>query len=431
MKKISKIKFFLIFFCIIALVPFISFETVTNSQDYSPIYKGNLRLSAGTWGSVINKSIIGAPTDIFIEDVNNDGLNEIITNNENDNNITILLWNAPSSDWDVIYLDAEGFIQRFFVGDANNDGFNDIVIPDNRIFLWNDTSSDWDGAIFKSAGGAFPYDISIGDANADGYNDILTSVANAFSIMAWNDSSGDWDTPIIHPTGGEPEEIYLGDANNDGFNDIISTSVYVIDFNITVDVWNNNLKDWDTQFILNAGDNLFDVVVEDVNNDGKNDIIACNGFQDTLSILLWNDTASYWNDRITLSIGDTPIYPDETPIDVIVEDVNNDNLNDIVCANFDSDTVSIFLWNDVVGNWENEITIYVEDEPFGIYIGDANNDGYNDIATANYNSASVSIILWHENPTVIPGYEIYFFLMVISIISIISIINFKRKSNKI
>ena len=435
MQKRSKLKVFLLMLGIIAIIPCFSFESLDSNQINRPISEENLNLSSGTWDPVINKLIIGTPHHIFIEDVNNDGLDDIIATCSNHDNISILLWNTTSRDWDAIYKEVGENPSYFFVGDANNDGFNDIAVSNVltvniTILLWNETISDWDDQIKKPVGWS-PYDIFIGDVNADGYNDILTSIDNAFSILFWNESSGVWDAPIVKPAGGFPEEVYLGDANNDGYNDIISINEFEFDCNVTVDPWNDVLKDWDPQIILNAGEDFTDAFVEDVNNDGKNDIVVCNSFHDIVSILLWNDTISNWNDRITIKVGDTPL-PNDSPLGVYVEDVNNDNLNDIVTANYEANTVSIFLWNNAIGDWEDEITKNVGTGPISIFVGDANNDGYNDIVTANYDSNYISILLWHEeSASIIPGYDIFFLLIIIGAISAISIKKLKRNSNKI
>ncbi|MFX1296486.1 MAG: FG-GAP-like repeat-containing protein [Promethearchaeota archaeon] len=317
----------------------------------------------------MRKSVGGEPQNVFVADANNDGYNDMVTANLGTNDLSILLWNSTSGDWDSeMRKSVGGEPQNVFVADANNDGYNDMVTTnlgtnDLSILLWNSTSGSWDSEIRKSAGDFCAY-VCVGDVNNDGYNDIVTAnpdsvwptlIRGKVSILLWNSVLGDWDSEIQKIVGVLPRSVFIGDANNDGYNDIVTANA-----------------------------------------------MPRAGIWADVSILLWNSASGDWDSQIREVRG---LFPSS----VFIEDANNDGYNDIVTANPGSNDVSILLWNSTLGDWESEIRKSVGSGPQNVFVADANNDGYNDIVTANYGNY-VSILLWNSPPFIIinepPQYEI-------------------------
>ncbi len=302
------------------------------------------------WKIEMKKSPIGTPTAVSIADANNDGHNEIVTSNGNPYRASMLLWNSTSKDWDaeitVPYVYTVGS-NRICVGDTNNDGENDIVVSDSdaasphiEIILWNTTSMNWDPPIlrFFTPTGP-PHDVFIGDTNNDGQNDIVVSngLDHFVSILLWNRTSENWTTPITRAVN-QPDHIYIADANNDGQNDIVAVSDVIN--KISILLWNTSRGesgDWDEPILKSVTDNSRNVHVDDMNNDGQNDIVVTNINAKTISIFLWNISSRDWDEPIIKSVGTGPIF-------VTVGDVSNDGQNDIVVSNYDDDTISILLW---------------------------------------------------------------------------------------
>ncbi|MFX1467759.1 MAG: FG-GAP-like repeat-containing protein [Promethearchaeota archaeon] len=368
---------------------------------------------SGNWDTSITKPVGRFPHSVFVGDANNDGYNDIVTANQDDDDISIYLWNAGSNDWDEQirrpvkpgggFPPPIGFWPvEVSVNDANNDGYNDIITlnfwsNDVSILLWNIDSSDWDPPIIKSVGKG-PYGLFIGDANNDGYNDIVTSNRdnNDISIYLWNVGSNEWDPQIRTSAGDDPERVFIGDANNDGYNDIVATN-FGKDY-VSIILWNSASSNWDPRFTRKIGSNPMGVFIEDANNDGYNDIIATIVGEDKISILPWNAGSPDWDTLITKPVG-------RFPHSVFVGDANNDGYNDIVTANQDDDDVSIYLWNAGSNDWDEQIRRPVKPgggfpPPIGFWpvevsVNDANNDGYNDIITLNFWSNDVSILLWN------------------------------------
>jgi hypothetical protein len=97
----------------------------------------------------------------------------------------------------------------------------------------------------------------------------------------------------------------------------------------------------------------------------------------------------------TLGVGNDPAA-------VAVGDFNGDRVRDLVVANRDSNTVSVFLGNRG-GTFQTPVNYAVGSLPHSVVVGDFNRDGITDIAVANaggwFTPGSVSVLLGNGNGT--------------------------------
>ena len=365
-------------------------------------------------------------------------MNDIATANYNYDNVSILLWNATSSNWDPQITKSVGDApQSVFIGDANNDGHNDIVtanlddntvsillgVPPTAPILYNILPNpDYDGIIelnwsvvvgaskyyvyrstlkITSVDGLTPI-VTVSDSN---YIDTITTDGIYYYVVVAGNSiknssisnrdcvtvaipigTSDWVEQIPRSVGDYPRSVFIGDANNDGHNDIVTANY--ISFDVSILLWNDYYRDWDPPITRSVGGSPVSVFIGDANNDGYNDIVTANTGHENVSILLWNATSGNWDPQITRSVA-------ASPRSVFIGDANNDGYNDIVTANLGSVNISILLWNVTIDNWDAQITRSVGAGPRSVFIGDANNDEYNDIVVANTNGNNISILLWN------------------------------------
>lgn len=127
------------------------------------------------------------------------------------------------------------------------------------------------------------------------------------------------------------------------------------------------------------------IYVGDANNDNSppvfNEIVTANYFTNTVSVLWYNKNTNEWGYPEILEVGNGPIS-------VFVGDADMDGDNDIVTTNSDS-TVSILRWNGA--GWDRHMERYVGGAR-SLFVADANNDGANDIVVANPADDTVSIL---------------------------------------
>ena len=198
-----------------------------------------------------------------------------------------------------------------------------------------------------------------------------------------------WDSNLTLNVGEEPSSIFIGDVNNDGQNDIVTANHY--DDTISILTWNLTSNNWTLFDTKPVGSGPSSIFIADANNDGENDIVVANSNSDNVSIYLWDIKVGDWQPEIKKSVG-------RDPKSIFIGDVNNDGENDIVTANYDDDDISIFTWNSTIETWNPEIKKSVGDKPNCLFIGDVNNDGQFDIIVTNEEvGGNISIYTWNVN----------------------------------
>jgi len=229
-------------------------------------------------------------------------------------------------------------------------------------------------------------EIYVTDANNDGYNDIFVGhwYSNRITIVIWDPDIGYWESPIIKRTLHNTGRIVVEDVNDDGKKDIITTTFLGY---LQILLWNNTLGDWNWEYpiVKNTSGKL---VVGDVNNDTINEIIVLG---DTwFHIYIWNQESEDW-DKESKSPAQT---------DIIVGDVNNDGVNEIITSNWNPSRLEFFFWNQTKGTWDRVSKLLNDPSTPTVYhlsLGDVNNDGYNDIIFSTmFNDYNVGILTWNH-----------------------------------
>ena len=97
---------------------------------------------------------------------------------------------------------------------------------------------------------------------------------------------------------------------------------------------------------------------------------------------------------VLLGKGDGTFQPQQTypvgnsPVGIVVADLNGDRLADLAVTNQTDNTVSVLLGNGD-GTFQKQHTYAVGGGPYGIAVADFNGDGVPDVATASYYTASI------------------------------------------
>ena len=120
------------------------------------------------------------------------------------------------------------------------------------------------------------------------------------------------------------------------------------------------------------------------NNDNILDLVTANYFHNTVSILLGVGNGSF-STATNYAVG-------AGPLSVKTGDFNEDGILDLATANQNGNSISV-LMGITNGNFGVASSFGVGANPMSITTGDFNNDGNIDLATANSNSATVSILL--------------------------------------
>lgn len=127
------------------------------------------------------------------------------------------------------------------------------------------------------------------------------------------------------------------------------------------------------------------LVLADLNGDGRPDMVVPNAGDKTVSIRLADPAKpGFFLPSILLAT------PGRTPLDVAVGDLNGDGLMDIVVAASGANTILVFLHGPTPGTFQAPLSFPVGGDPQAVTVADLDGDGHLDIAVAtDANTVSV------------------------------------------
>ncbi len=138
-----------------------------------------------------------------------------------------------------------------------------------------------------------------------------------------------------------------------------------------------------TNYSYNVGNSPSCVVAADVNGDGKPDLICAN-YDDNTLMVLTNNGSGVFGSNATLNVG-------SEPTSVVAADVNGDGMVDLITANYGTNTLTV-LTNNGSGIFGSNATYTVGNGPFNVVAADVNGDGMVDLISANDTDNTLTVL---------------------------------------
>lgn len=237
---------------------------------------------------------------IMLVDINRDGLHDVISMFDNWSNSNIEVFRqSPVVGFDIPqqYSMTHSVFDRVSIGDIDNNGLDDIVylnrandIPLPKLgVLYQETPNDFSPILdlapnlnITTTRPISMFDISVGDINSDGLMDIIYSYggnkpdASLGVIYQMPDNS--LSESVRYISYDLPQEILINDVNGDGKNDVIIKHSGWHRVGVMLQEADGTLGVEHLYPSIYAGSNLPNtMVIGDINSDGKNDVIIGDG----------------------------------------------------------------------------------------------------------------------------------------------------------
>lgn len=391
----------------------------------------------------------GIEPKTFIGDVDGDGFDDMIfvrnTSNGYINLYGLFVLKGSSNSMfsstpiSTITSIPFSYFEDVFIGDFNGDNRKDILIQSNSgsyRSLWIYTGKA-DGT-FNSSNListtihdpiGIPCKGIVADKNNDGYDDYLVIYKyNSYKIGIicyfgsevspyLDDASNTYSSSSVNYD--DTDLLFKGDYNGDGRDDILIHSTHYTNQTIKRKFYifaststGFELKILATNKVYSPSENYGVHLVGDVDNNGKNDFIACykeNGCKYALAF--WGTPLnSYLIDPLSIALSSTDPFNVAYPI--LIGDVNGDGRSDLISigiTNNNSVVLKCFRGkNDGCFDTINYYFSYYYQSPSIIsnfYVMDVNGDGYDDFVIKKNNLSDISLYVFNGSSAGFSGYS--------------------------
>jgi len=293
-------------------------------------------------------------------------------------------------------------------GDFNGDGKPDLVTAnenDNTVSVLLNTTAAAGAPAFAAhqdfAVGGFAFGVAVADFNGDGRADIVAVNAHdgTASVLLNTTAPGaltaSFAAQQTFETGPGANSVAVADVNGDGLPDLIvssfSQNVLAVLVNTTPLGATTPSFAAHQDFAVGRGSNWGEAF--DVNGDGLPDLVSTDSVDNTVSVLINTSVRG----SATLAFGDRQIFAaGAKPSHVAAADLDGDGRLDLIVSNMNSDNVSVLLNTTMAGAPVASFAaqqVYAAQGAIAAAARDVNGDGRPDLFVANSSASSVSVLL--------------------------------------
>ncbi len=344
--------------------------------------------AAGGFLAAASPAVGDTPVSIAYADFNGDGKIDMVTADEDANNVSVLLGIGDGTFQTAVVYAAGTTPTSVAVADLNGDGTADLVVVDegaNEVSVLLGKGDGTFAAAVTYATGKGPRQVVIADLNHDGLPDLAIACSSKSEVsILLNGGGGVFQAAVNYTIPETPKGLTVGDFNGDGIADLAVA----------------NYSGSSTNFVgilLGVGDGTFlaavnyavgmapvAVATADFNADGKADLAVVNSGSNTVSILLGNGDGTFQTA--------VPYATGSGPFALVVSDLNGDLKPDLVVANNLGGTISVLAGNGD-GTFGAATAVPTGQSPLALIAANLNGDSLVDVAVVNSAASTVSVLI--------------------------------------
>jgi hypothetical protein len=364
----------------------VSFKDTTNGNFVVGSAALGAATLAQTFATQVTYAVGHTPKFVAAGDFNGDGKLDLVTVNQTDSTVSVLLGNGGGTFQTQLTQVTPGASFYLAVGDFNGDGKLDLAVSSSNTVsvLLGNGDGTFQTSMFSTTVTSADA-IAVGDFNGDGKLDLAVTGTNVVNVLLGN-GDGTFQTAVSYATGSSPRSIAVGDFNGDGKLDLAVVNEGSSNGTNGLSVLlGNGDGTFQTQVNYTTSGNPISVAAGDFNGDGNLDLVVANIGNSTLGVLLGTGAGTF-GAQVTYSEGSAAV------IFVAIGDFNGDGKLDLVGINQGGGTAITLLGNGD-GTFQTEVSYATGNNPDAVAVGDFNGDGKPDLATVNQADATVSVLL--------------------------------------
>jgi len=294
------------------------------------------------------------PIGVTAGDLDGDGKPEIVVSNFYTPTISILL-NTSTPGYisfaAPISYPAGSYATAASIADLNGDGKPEIAVAcggSGVLSTYTNNSTvghlsfspmaNW--SLVTYAG---PYKVEVADIDGDGLPDIAAADGNnnIVSVLRNTSSIGGAVSFAAHvdfATGNAPQGLAIGDLDGDGKPDLAVANNNDNTLSLLRNTSSPGTISFATQIVVNSGSGALDLVISDLDGDGKPDLAVVDESGDAVSVHKNISTVG------TIAVNPNVDYATgEIPMSITTADYDGDGKPDLATANNTGNTISVLL----------------------------------------------------------------------------------------
>lgn len=267
---------------------FLSIGDYSSSSSGMAVFRGQAN---GSFVYMLNTFGCSSPETALLEDLNKDGIMDAISASQ----CSPTFYKYSISPSYSIMAAAGQFTplgqtcRSISKADFNGDNYTDLVAVHKTTNLFSvflgDAGNTYTNYVQYACGGNSPRATAIGDVNQDGFKDIVIGNESSNNMVVFLGSSSNTFLPqAAISLSASPQHINLDDYDGDGILDASIT--YSAPANYVHILKGNGNGTFSFAQQLNVGTNPVFTLSEDINNDGKKDLVTANNNSNNLSVWL-------------------------------------------------------------------------------------------------------------------------------------------------